>query len=456
MEKIPDVYDRFPDSRKRIIVFVVAFAALLAPFASSSFLPSIPQIARDLNTNENVIGYSVALYLVMIGLAPLAWSTYATFYGRRKIYLVSMPIFAAASIGVAESRTLTQLMITRILQGIGASSVLSVGAGTIGDIYRPTERGGAMGWYLAGVQFGPPLAPLIGGIMTQYAPGPRGGWRALQYLLGSMGAVTLILCVVFLPETSHSRGIDQVQGRKGIFGTSFFVLNPLLPLRILKARNILLITFTSSFVLLSTYSLIVPLSYTMGARFGIHNVAVLGTFYLANGAGNMVGSNISGRLSDRAVRLGILRRNGFFVFEDRLYACLWAALLFTPLSILGAGLTMQFWTTWAGLAVSLVFLFINGLMWVLAVCNTYIVDSNQLRSVEAIAANNFLRELMSAGASAAVLPLIKVAGVAPTNAIAAFLTWIGAGFVLLVIRNGARWRGGTDSKAPTIVDGECG
>ncbi|KAJ7572621.1 MFS general substrate transporter [Mycena floridula] len=474
MEKIPDVYDRFSASRKRIIVFVVAFAALLAPFASSSFLPSIPQIAHDLNTTDDIIAYSVAVYLVVIAISPLGWSSCATFYGRRPVYLLSIPIFVGASIGVAESRTLTQLMITRILQGIGSSSVLSVGAGSIGDIYRPTERGGAMGWYLAGVQFGPPLAPLVGGLMTQYAPGSRGSWRALQYLLVGMGAATFILCVIFLPETSHSRGVDKArkEGRKGVFGSSFFVLNPLVPLRILKDRNALLIvrvfalsneyplrfqqTFTSSFILLATYSLIVPLSYTMGPRFRINNVAILGTFYLAQGAGNMVGSKVSGYLSDRAVRAGMSRRNGIFIFEDRLYASIWAGLIFTPLSILGAGLTIQFWTNWAGLAVSLLFLFINGdqLMCVLAVCNTYLVDCYQLRSVEAIATNNCLRYIFSAGASAAVLPLIKVAGIAPTNAIAAVFTWVGAGFVLLVIQNGARWRGIIDSKAPTIVDEE--
>jgi len=194
----------------------------------------------------------------------------------------------------------------------------------------------------------------------------------------------------------------------------------------------------------------------MGPRFGINNVAILGTFYLAQGAGNMVGSKISGYLSDRAVRVGVSRRNGIFIFEDRLYASVWAGLIFTPLSILGAGLTMQFWTNWAGLAVSLLFLFMNGvsLMCVLAVCNTYLVDCYQLRSVEAIATNNCIRYIFSAGASAAVLPLIKVAGIAPTNTITAVFTWVGAGFVLLVIQNGARWRGVIDSKAPTVVDEE--
>ncbi|KAF7981267.1 hypothetical protein HWV62_34157 [Athelia sp. TMB] len=224
---IPDIYDKFSKSRKQAIVAVVAFAALLAPFASSAFLPSIPQISHDLNTSEAAINYTVAAYLVIIGLAPLVWSSYATM----------------CSIGVAESRTLIQLIFTRMIQGIGASSVLSVGAGSIGDIYRPTERGRAMGLYLAGAQLGPPLAPVIGGIMTEYAHGSRGTWRAFQYLLAAMGLLTFVFAIVFLPETSHSRGIDEMKaaGRKGFCGTDWVWLNPLRPLGLLRFKHVLAI-----------------------------------------------------------------------------------------------------------------------------------------------------------------------------------------------------------------------
>ncbi|KAF7974263.1 hypothetical protein HWV62_13048 [Athelia sp. TMB] len=188
-------------------------------------------------------------------------------YGRRPIYLCSMPIFIGGSIGVAESRTLIQLIFTRMIQGIGASSVLSVGAGSIGDIYRPTERGRAMGLYLAGAQLGPPLAPVIGGIMTEYAHGSRGTWRAFQYLLAAMGLLTFVFAIVFLPETSHSRGIDEMKaaGRKGFCGTDWVWLNPLRPLGLLRFKHVLAI----------------------GPRFGITNSAILGTLYLAQGGGNI-------------------------------------------------------------------------------------------------------------------------------------------------------------------------
>ncbi|EIN13032.1 MFS general substrate transporter [Punctularia strigosozonata HHB-11173 SS5] len=466
-----DIYDKFSPAKKRLIVIVVSVSALLAPFTSSAFLPSIPQIANDLNVSQSVVNYTVAIFLVSIGVAPLVWAPYATIYGRRPIYLVSLPIFVVASIGVALSRSLVALIITRIIQGAGSSSVLSVGAGTIGDIYRPTERGRAMGVFYAGVLVGPSLAPLIAGIMTEYVPPvyPGGSWRAMQWLLAGAGLIALGLSFL-LPETIHSRGIDKIIEEREVLrrtasrasekracadksgnGFARFLrwrrrvawvwVDPLRPVRLLRYPNVLAISLNSSFVLLTTYCVVVPLTYTLGPRYGITNDAILGTLFLAQGGGNMIGSRIAGHISDRTVRLWTDKR-GKRIPEDRLRASLLSGAIIVPGSVLGAGLTMQFWTSAGGLAVSLIFLFISGvgLMGVLSVSNTYLVDVMQKRSAETIAINNCIRYIFAAAASAAVLPLIKAIGVAAANGIAAAISLIGFALTLATIRWGEERR----------------
>jgi len=160
-----DEFDRFTQSQKRRMTAIVSFSALLsrtsptqvtAPanniaMASSIFLPSVPQLADDLNTSETIINVTIAIFIVVIGVAPVIWSPLSGFYGRKPIYLASMPITIAGSIGVALSRNVGDIIGTRVLQGIGSSAVLAVGAGTIGDIFRPTERANAMGWFYSGV-----------------------------------------------------------------------------------------------------------------------------------------------------------------------------------------------------------------------------------------------------------------------------------------------------------------
>jgi len=465
--KEPDIYDRFSPSRKLLIVFIVAWAALLAPFASSAFLPSIPQIASDLQTSESVINYSVAVYLVVIAFAPLAWSRASTYYGRRLVYLSSMPVFILGSVGVAESRTLAQLIVTRVIQGAGGSSVLSIGAGSIGDIYRPTERGRAMGWYLAGAQFGPPLAPVVGGLMTEYVHGARGTWRAFQYLLAGMGLATFLLVLFLLPETAHQtehnrlqalQGSDPAQRRSFHFKQILAATNPLQPLAMLKHQNVALITMNSAFVMLTTYCILVPMPYTLGPRFNITNAAVNGCLYLAQGTGNIAGSYVTGYISDWTVHKWIARRNGERICEDRLEASYWAGAAATPLTLLAAGLLMQFWTTNPGLGICLVVLFLNGvaLIGVLAVCNTYLVDSFQTRSTEVIAANNCIRYIASAGASAAVLPVMQAIGIAPTNAIAAGIAWAGFICVWLVRRRAPGLKRAREIHTESGIDNSAG
>lgn len=85
-------------------------------------MPSIPAIARDIKASPSAINYTVAIFLVCLGVTPLLWAPLSGFYGRRPIYLASMPIHIAASIGVAFSNNLGALIGTRILQAIGRPS----------------------------------------------------------------------------------------------------------------------------------------------------------------------------------------------------------------------------------------------------------------------------------------------------------------------------------------------
>ena len=63
--------------------------------------------------------------------------------------MIGTPILFMGSLGVATSQTIPQLMIWRFIQAIGASPVLAIGTGVIGDIYKLEERGQAMGIFLA-------------------------------------------------------------------------------------------------------------------------------------------------------------------------------------------------------------------------------------------------------------------------------------------------------------------
>ncbi|KIR42486.1 dityrosine transporter [Cryptococcus deuterogattii 99/473] len=431
-----DIYDRFSKRQKIVIVAIISYSAFIAPMTSSIFLPSIPTMAVDLHSSAEVINYTVAIFLVTIGVASVFWSPYSGFYGRRPVYLASMPITVVASIGVAQSKNIGAIIGTRILQGIGSSCVLSVGAGTIGDIFRPTERSRGMATYYMGVLIGPALSPILGGIFTEYTSQT---WRSAQYFLAGCSALSVVLTFFFLPETIHPPTVhERLKNERGKKFVMYWV-NPFRSVMLLRWPNIAMACFISSCVMLDTYCVIIPLSAVFKDRYNIHNTAIAGCLYLVNGAGNVISSKIAGPYADRIVKK-CMEKRGYRRPEDRLKASFWGTLILMPISVLIYGWLLKFGK--GGMAPPLIMVFLNGisLMLCLTPLNTYLVDCMQSRSAEVVAINNCIRYIFSAAASAFVLPLANAIGWGWTMTMCAFVSWLAAGALFLLCRYGECWR----------------
>jgi MFS family permease len=341
-----------------------------------------------------------------------------------------------SSIGVANSHTVAQIIGTRILQGIGSSAVLAVGAGTVGDLYRPTERANAMSWFYSGIVLGPALSPVLAGVFTEYTPIT---WRATQYFLCGASALSVALTAAFLPETSHPplphKRLKAELNKK--FVPYWF--NPIRSVLLMRYANIACATLISCLIMIELYCIMIPLSTIFKERYNLSNVALAGCIYLAHGVGTLIGARIAGRVGDGIVRKWIEKR-GYRKPEDRLRAALVTTAAILPLSCFAYGWLLHF--NKGGIAPPIVFLVINGIGTPLlfTICNTYLVDALQKRSAEAIAVNNFFRYLFAAAASAFVLPMINAIGLGWTMTIGSISCWLAFGLIVATIRWGEGWR----------------
>ena len=140
-------------------------------------------MARDLQTTLPLTGLSLSLSKVSIAICPLWWSAFSERSGRRTVYLVSFVLFLLWSILSALSNSIGMLIVMRVLSASAASSLQSVCAGTVADIWEVRERETAMGiFYLGSLAIGTLLGPLHGGLLTQ-----AWGWRATQWFLATYG-----------------------------------------------------------------------------------------------------------------------------------------------------------------------------------------------------------------------------------------------------------------------------
>ncbi|KAJ8585735.1 MFS general substrate transporter [Rhizopogon salebrosus TDB-379] len=434
------IYDRFTPGQKRWIVLVVSFAGLSPMFVQATFVPSIPQIAKDLDTTYALVSLSISLSIFATAIGALVWSAYSSFYGRRLMYLSGMPILFIGSCGVATSTSLRDLLFWRFIQTFGCSGGMTLGAGVIGDIYKLEERGTGIGIFFGATLFGFAIAPLLGGAAAQYW-----SWRNLHYSLGVWGLLEMFLIYLSLPETSHpgTTGIEKVASRRRLH---IAWVNPLSSLWLIRSPNLFVTMLASSLVLISDYVLLVPLAYTIGARYDITNEAIIGLCFLPTGLGNLIGAPVAGRLSDIVVRKWGLRRKGVWYPEDRLRATWIGGLFMVPLSVGASGLLTTYVGGPIGLSLNLLCLFINGMGvdFVMNPISSYHVDVVHSRSAEIIAACVAVRSLILSAVTALVIPSIECIGVAWTNIIAAALALVAQGIIFLTIQYGDRLRASVD------------
>lgn len=436
------IYDRFPTATKRTILILVSWSAILPMFASGTFIPSIPQIAKDLNSDAQTITMAVSLSIFCAASGSLVAAVYAAFYGRRAAYLVGTPLLFLGSMGVAFSRSVPEMMVFRCVQALGTSGGMSVGGAIIGDIYKLTERGTAMGVFFGASLFGPSLAPLVGGWGAHYA-----SWRLTQFCLGIAGLFTCLLMFFFLPETSHpgSRGIEKVWAASDSDKKPFkwVWLNPLSSLRLMRSPVLLLMVFVSFCALLTDFVMLVPLAYTIGERYNIRNEFIIGACFLPTGLGNTIGAPLAGRLSDLyVIRAREKYGKNTWHPEERLRAAILGALIPLPLSVLGSGLVTTFVPGPIGLTLNLICFFANGVAvdLVLTPISAYCVDILHSRSAEVMACTMALRSIILSVGTALIIPGIHTIGVLGTDGVAAGLAWIGFIVLMFAIKKGPAMR----------------
>ncbi|KAJ2855559.1 hypothetical protein GGI22_004094, partial [Coemansia erecta] len=279
-------YSPFSSKTKMMIVAIIALTGLVSSFSINAYYPSIQQVRDDLHTTQSAVTWTITTYLVGFAVFPLIWSNLADRYGRKPIYMVSMLIFTGGSIGCALSKSLVTLIILRIVQAAGASSVQGSGAGTVSDIYPREKRGTALGFYYLGTQLAPCLGPLIGGYIGQDL-----GWRWVFWVLAILGGVMALLATFVLPET-HRRIVSKKHDIQQIDIAPLLSLkenNPLLDLATIRYPAVALALFHFGVMFCMFYANSTGQSLAYETVYGLMQ-GKSGLCFLASGFGTIVGA----------------------------------------------------------------------------------------------------------------------------------------------------------------------
>ncbi|KXS17077.1 MFS general substrate transporter [Gonapodya prolifera JEL478] len=355
---------------KARISAVLTVCSMAAAFSQHIYAPSLLQVQKDLGSSEYLTNLTVSSWAWAWGTAPMFWAAWGDYGGRKRTFVVSLAFYAGSSILSYFSPTVEILIVSRVLQGGTGCAVWIVGAGTIADMFAPSERGRAIGWFQAGGLIGSVIGPPFGGAFATAF-----GWRSTFLLLSALGVLSFVLVILFVPETLRTHfvpprkevgALSSLLGKRGLLGTvreigRWWVVGDV-------------IMATMSMVYFWSWQTYSP--STWSSHYGL-NEAAIGLCYIPMAFGQFLVivvrcAQFGGRLTDREIQKSKERHGGSHRSEDRLRALPWALLLFVP-GMIGLAWSVQYV---APLAVALFCLFLTGVgyMMVHNITTTYVVD----------------------------------------------------------------------------------
>jgi MFS family permease len=149
---------------------------------SAMIVPGAPEMASDLTlTSRAGQTFVVSIYFLLSFLGPLLFVPLSEIWGRLPVYHVSNVCWLVFTVGCGFASDAGQLMVFRALAGGLGTACLSIGGGTVADMFLPRDRPKALAAWAMGPLLGPFIGPVVGGYVAEQL-----GWRWVFHLLSIM------------------------------------------------------------------------------------------------------------------------------------------------------------------------------------------------------------------------------------------------------------------------------
>jgi DHA2 family multidrug resistance protein len=177
------------------IILAVVMQALDTTIANVA----LPYMQGSVSASADQINWVLTSYIVAAAIMTPPSGFLANRFGRKRVLMVAVAGFVAASILCGIAQSLLEIVAFRLLQGFFGAALVPVGQSILLDIYTPEERGSAMALFGVSVMVGPVLGPVIGGWLTDHY-----SWRWVFYINVPIGALAFAGISFFMKETKIS------------------------------------------------------------------------------------------------------------------------------------------------------------------------------------------------------------------------------------------------------------
>jgi DHA1 family bicyclomycin/chloramphenicol resistance-like MFS transporter len=265
---------------------LLAALSAIGPLTTDMYLPSLPDIARQLDASTAQVQLTISAYLIGFAVGQIFYGPISDRHGRKPVLVAAITLYCVASLACALSTSIEMLIVARTFQALGGSGGIVLTRAVVRDIYSGARAGRELSLIGSVMALAPVLAPIAGGLVQTGF-----GWRAIFLTLVIVGLLGGVIVLLLLPETLNARAAEPVSMRSMFRSYRVVARNPsyLAYLGIASASYAGLFAWISgaAFVLQNLYGL-TPLDF--GVAFALGSI------------GYMIGSALAARM---VVKVGL-------------------------------------------------------------------------------------------------------------------------------------------------------
>jgi EmrB/QacA subfamily drug resistance transporter len=180
------------------IASVVVLGSIMSILDTTIVNVALETLGRDLHATLSEIQWVLTGYMLSLGAVIPVTGWAARRFGARNVYILSLVIFTASSVLCGLAGSTSQLILFRVLQGIGGGMILPVGQMMMAHAAGPQRMGRIMGITAIPVMLAPIIGPTLGGLIVDNM-----SWRWIFFVNVPIGAVALAAAWRILPRDKH-------------------------------------------------------------------------------------------------------------------------------------------------------------------------------------------------------------------------------------------------------------
>ncbi|OCL08870.1 MFS general substrate transporter [Glonium stellatum] len=417
--------------KKWAATFVVSSFTLISPVSSSMVAPALNEVSKDLRmTSEIETQLTLSIFVLAYAIGPLFLGPLSEIFGRVYLLRLSNLFYMAWNLGCGFAQNKEEMIIFRLLSGIGGSAPLAIGGGVLSDCWHPDQRGKAVGIYSLAPLLGPAIGPIAGGFIAE-----KTTWRWVFWSTSIAAALVQVSGIFFLQETytptllkRRAVRLRKETGNEKLY-TEFDSNKPLI--EVLKTATI------RPFRLLATQPIVQVIAVYMAYLFGLfylilstfpnvwedvygENVGIGGLNYLSLGIGYGLGSQINAQVNDR-IYLRLKRKNNNVARPEFRVPLMFTGSTLIPIGLFWYGWSVKARVHWImpniGMAI-----FAAGSIVCLQCMQTYVIDSYSRYAASGLAAAVVLRSLAGFGFPLFAPYMYKALGYGWGNSVIGFIS----------------------------------